>query len=69
MADITSIRSLNEEQISDSNTFKEIPLALQVLASVIVLFYCIYEATYKRRVKKRDNKERFEEYKRRYKWD
>ena len=49
--------------------FEDISLLLQVLATIIGLAICLYEAIYPSRVKVRDNKERFEEYKRRYKWE
>ena len=49
--------------------FEDIPLILQIIATVIGLAICLNEAVYPTRVKVRDNKDRFEEYKKRYKWE
>ena len=56
-------------KLEEVTEFADVPLALQILATLIAIGVCIYEATYASRVRKIDNKERLEEYKKRYKWN
>ena len=56
-------------KLEELTEFADIPFILQLVATVIAIGVCLYEATYPGRVKKRDNKERFKEYTNRYKWN
>ena len=62
---MASVKGVLREEL---NEFADVPLILQVVATLIILSVCIYESTYARRARKRDSKERFEEYRKRYKW-
>ena len=53
----------------DLNGFSDIPFALQIVATLLGIAICLYEAIYPSMVRKEDNRERFEEYKKRYRWD
>ena len=77
MVDPEVISTVQESELAISEAlvlgegadFVDIPLYLQILATVIGLLFCVYEATHQGRAKKRDNKTRFEEYKKRYKYE